>query len=196
MRRNASHFFWVGNHPGLDLVNTQVVDSDGARVDLVEDLAALVDWAVAAGLVDAELAEPCRAVGVGRGAASVLAWFRRLRRALRDVLESVDDAGAEALDAVVSAVPVRLSYRPGHRVGPPPVSAADPVDELRLALAIAALGATTLDRSRIRRCGNPRCVLLYFDTTRNRSRRWCDMAVCGNRAKASAHYRRHRTSPG
>ena len=43
---------------------------------------------------------------------------------------------------------------------------------------------------RIRKCQNPACVLWFFDTTRNRTRRWCSMAVCGNRAKARRHYDR------
>ena len=68
------------------------------------------------------------------------------------------------------------------------------LDRLRLALATVALDATRLERSRVRRCDGAQCVLLYYDTARNRSRRWCDMAVCGNRAKASAHY--HRTKHG
>ena len=38
----------------------------------------------------------------------------------------------------------------------------------------------------------PNCQWLFLDRSRNRSRAWCDMAVCGNRAKASRHYRRSR----
>lgn len=44
------------------------------------------------------------------------------------------------------------------------------------------------DRQRIRICGN--CGWLFIDRSKNRSRIWCDMAVCGNRQKASRHYRR------
>ncbi|QRM54899.1 CGNR zinc finger domain-containing protein [Sinorhizobium sp. BG8] len=38
----------------------------------------------------------------------------------------------------------------------------------------------------------PNCQWLFLDRSRNRSRAWCDMAVCGNRVKASRHYYRHR----
>ncbi len=38
----------------------------------------------------------------------------------------------------------------------------------------------------------PNCEWLFLDRSRNRSRAWCDMAVCGNRVKASRHYRRNR----
>jgi predicted RNA-binding Zn ribbon-like protein len=193
MPDDAKDFVWVGNHPGLDLVNTEAVDLRGDRRELVTDLVDLVDWAVAAGLVDAESADRCRPAGE-RSGLTVLAWFRRLRRALRAVLESPDGAAASALDAAVAAIPVRLSYRPGRDHGVPPLDAAQPLDRLRLALAAAALDAAGLDRSRIRRCESERCALVYFDTTKNRSRRWCDMAVCGNRAKARAHYQRSRAS--
>lgn len=42
--------------------------------------------------------------------------------------------------------------------------------------------------ARIKIC--PNCHWLYFDESRNRSRRWCDMSVCGNRAKVKRHYDR------
>ena len=73
-----------------------------------------------------------------------------------------------------------------------PVEAATPHDRIRLALALAVLDATRLHRSRVRCCGRQACVLLFFDTSKNSTRRWCDMAVCGNRVKAAAHYERHR----
>jgi predicted RNA-binding Zn ribbon-like protein len=43
----------------------------------------------------------------------------------------------------------------------------------------------------IRKCANPRCILYFRDTSRTRRRRWCSMAVCGNRMKVAAHSRRH-----
>lgn len=47
---------------------------------------------------------------------------------------------------------------------------------------------------RIRKCADTRCGWLFLDTSRNRSRRWCDMRDCGNRAKASRFYRRRQKS--
>ncbi|GGD82355.1 CGNR zinc finger domain-containing protein [Rhizobium anhuiense] len=44
------------------------------------------------------------------------------------------------------------------------------------------------DPERMKICGN--CGWLFIDRSKNRSRAWCDMAVCGNRAKANRHYRR------
>jgi predicted RNA-binding Zn ribbon-like protein len=46
------------------------------------------------------------------------------------------------------------------------------------------------DPERMKICGN--CGWLFIDRSKNKSRTWCDMAVCGNRAKATRHYRRTR----
>lgn len=43
----------------------------------------------------------------------------------------------------------------------------------------------------LRKCSNPGCVLLFYDTSRTRRRRWCSMAVCGNRSKVASFARRH-----
>ena len=42
---------------------------------------------------------------------------------------------------------------------------------------------------RVKKCADPICGWLFLDISRNRSRRWCDMADCGNRAKASRFYK-------
>ena len=39
-----------------------------------------------------------------------------------------------------------------------------------------------------RECASDRCSWLFLDTSRNKSRRWCDMKTCGNREKAKRHY--------
>lgn len=43
---------------------------------------------------------------------------------------------------------------------------------------------------RVKKCADPKCGWLFLDTSRNRSRRWCDMRDCGNRAKANRFYRK------
>ena len=43
-------------------------------------------------------------------------------------------------------------------------------------------------QQRIRRCTNDDCLWLFLDESKNGTRRWCDMASCGNRAKARRHY--------
>lgn len=62
---------------------------------------------------------------------------------------------------------------------------------LEAATARSALQlAATPEPDRLKICGN--CGWLFLDRSKNRSRTWCDMAVCGNRMKANRHYRRTR----
>lgn len=60
---------------------------------------------------------------------------------------------------------------------------------LPIAKAMADL-LTTVDFQDIKGCEWHACTLLFVDTTRGRMRRWCSMAVCGNRAKQAAHRER------
>jgi predicted RNA-binding Zn ribbon-like protein len=52
------------------------------------------------------------------------------------------------------------------------------------------------DPALVRRCGGPDCVLFFYDTSKNHSRRWCSMDACGGRAKAGAYYRRRHPPAG
>jgi len=63
-----------------------------------------------------------------------------------------------------------------------------------LLAAIARSGAEILDEgpdARLRACGNPHCSFFFYDQSRTHKRRWCSMALCGNRHKVAAFARRH-----
>lgn len=49
------------------------------------------------------------------------------------------------------------------------------------------------DRSRIKQCPDETCGWLFLDKSKNASRRWCSMEVCGSRAKMRSHYRRKKS---
>jgi predicted RNA-binding Zn ribbon-like protein len=62
-----------------------------------------------------------------------------------------------------------------------------------LLAAVARSGAEILaegPRARLRICANPQCGLFFYDNSRTRQRRWCSMAVCGNRSKVAAFARK------
>jgi len=66
-----------------------------------------------------------------------------------------------------------------------------PPGQQRLAAAVALSALSLLPEvHRVRICQN--CRWLFLDRSKNGSRRWCDMAVCGNRQKAKRHYHRRR----
>jgi len=58
----------------------------------------------------------------------------------------------------------------------------------------AAQLLTSPQLARVGRCANPACGWMFFDTSKNRSRRWCSMKYCGNVAKARRHYRKQRSA--
>jgi predicted RNA-binding Zn ribbon-like protein len=76
---------------------------------------------------------------------------------------------------------------PGRPFGDPALPIA-----FEAALAVSALSLLSGGAlGRVKIC--PNCNWLFLDRSRNASRIWCDMAVCGNRHKASRHYHRHKT---
>jgi predicted RNA-binding Zn ribbon-like protein len=58
-------------------------------------------------------------------------------------------------------------------------------------IAESAAELLTSERvKKVRECEAPTCAWLFLDESRNHSRRWCDMSICGNRQKARRHYKR------
>ena len=73
--------------------------------------------------------------------------------------------------------------------------AARPTSPITLLGTLAEAAADLLSNAAVhlvRRCGNPDCVLFFYDTTRNHRRQWCSMSTCGNLMKVRAFRRRHR----
>jgi predicted RNA-binding Zn ribbon-like protein len=68
----------------------------------------------------------------------------------------------------------------------------EPVDLATARSALRLIAMPEPDRLKI--C--PNCGWLFIDRSKNKSRAWCDMAVCGNRAKARLHYQRKKRKDG
>jgi predicted RNA-binding Zn ribbon-like protein len=172
-------FLWVGNHPGVDLCNTVPVVG-GDAVELLARPGDLQSWLTAAGV---------GAAGGRRPSGPTLAWVRRLRDALRGVLTAGPDRRRPlaALNSVLAELPAVPAV---DGAGCLVLRAAGPQAQVCLDVAAVAIDACGLPPERVRECANPRCVLLFYDVSKSASRRWHDMATCGNRAKAAAHHAR------
>ena len=169
----------TGEPLGLDLVNTQWIDR-GRPCDLFDEPDGVESWLREHRLVD-EVA--------GGVVPAVETPLREARAALRSVLERADDAADAAVNAVLARGAVRRRVRGGA------VSEhVDVPEHWRPAWCAAASYLDLLqDRpERIRRCAHGACVLYFYDTSRNGTRRWCSMDGCGSRVKASRHYSRVR----
>jgi predicted RNA-binding Zn ribbon-like protein len=113
----------------------------------------------------------------GLAAPSVQPRRHRARaRVLRDELRLV----AEGEQTGVRQFPLTLSLVDGQ----PRLGGGDAIEEVLGAVArLAVLG----ELGRVKICPADDCRWAFYDTSRNGSRQWCSMAVCGNRAKARAH---------
>jgi predicted RNA-binding Zn ribbon-like protein len=195
-------FSFVGNLLCVDFVNTEVM-RQGAPLDRLRDAAELLRWARAAGIVD-EAAGRRLPAGwhTSRQATRLLADAKALRSRLRAMVEAVAAARplpADLVAALNHALAAGASRLRLERRGSGYATVRDVLDPSPAALLapIAESAAWFLehgDRTLLRRCENGACVRFFYDTTKNRRRRWCSMDGCGSRAKAAAYYRRRKSS--
>jgi predicted RNA-binding Zn ribbon-like protein len=82
---------------------------------------------------------------------------------------------------------VRLHPEEGYRLMAEGVGIDRPIGELLIAVT-GSMAAGTWDRLKV--CANEACQSAFYDTSRNRSARWCSMARCGNRMKGRAYRER------
>jgi predicted RNA-binding Zn ribbon-like protein len=131
-------------------------------------------------------------------AAAVLATALRLRAALGRILTAPEAAAAEDL-AVMNAVLARAPTRTGLAATKAgfawAMTETDPLEQPLWPVVWDAAELLVSGRAgRVGSCSDPDCAWVFLDTSRNRSRRWCSMADCGNRHKARRHYERSRAS--
>ncbi len=193
-----------GGAPSLDFANTwgdrerPETDKLGAYPDLLGFAvqAGLLAQGDAAGLAVLAAAEP-------RLAAAAIGQARDLREVLYRLFSAVAarrDPGAIDLERFNAALPEALSHLRLERRGagyawtwvPVEAAPATLVSPLWPILRSAADLLTSAERQQVRECGGSACTWLFLDRSRNRSRRWCSMESCGNRAKAQRHYHRRR----
>ncbi|MFF7215792.1 CGNR zinc finger domain-containing protein [Streptomyces sp. NPDC008238] len=121
----------------------------------------------------------------------------RLRAGLREALganvgDTPDPGAVAAADEVLRGLPLLVAVGgDGPVLSPGPGLAPAEAALARIALAWSAL-VTTGDAARLKRCAEHSCGWVFWDVSKNRSRRWCSMRVCGNRNKARAYAARQR----
>lgn len=184
----------VGGDPALDLLNTIRDWSAPEREDRLGSFPEAVRFGAAAGALTPTEA---RALGSQR-AGEELARLRELRDRLERILGALLDGRAPApadldrlmQDGAAAAEGARLRSVRGRLVRQVAVADAGAAT-LRWRLAESAVTLLLSPRwERVKRC--PSCGWFFLDTTKNGSRRWCRMAMCGTASKAQAYYRRTR----
>ncbi len=183
----------------LDFVNTWG-DRGRPETDNLRAYSDLLAFALQTELLTAgeEARLALRAEQDPRPAAAALALACDLRETLYRTFSAVAASHAPAaadLERLNAALPealcrLRLECR-GSELVWGWAAPEDPLEgPLWPILRSAAELLTSEERRQIRECAAGTCTWLFLDRSRNRSRRWCSMETCGNRAKAQRHYRR------
>lgn len=202
-RRAGGQFVFVGNHPCLDFINTQMI-VNGAPTDLLASVDDVLSWLVQANLLSNAQVEVIGAELNHTEGLSLLEQAKAFRSTLRDLAARIV-ARKPIPASTITVINQFLSQRPGcpqlvRRKGGFEQRfhwAAAPVPNLLVPLAEAASDLLCqADFALIKKCGNPACILYFYDTTKNHTRTWCSMQVCGNRMKVAAHYQRKRSQAG
>lgn len=174
---------FVGDHLAMDLLNTQA-RVEGVDADAWTSGADVLHWLSRQDIVPAAGADRVDEAELLARAVDLRTQARRLIVA-RTQGSAGDPAG---LDAHLHACPVTSSLQRDDAGGFVLVRVARGDAIARLLLPVAEAVAELLaeaDSSLVRQCEHPDCVLWFFDRTKSHRRRWCSMAVCGNRHKAA-----------
>jgi predicted RNA-binding Zn ribbon-like protein len=200
----AETFRCPGGALCLDFCNSGQGAREPSGTDWIASFANLVDWLETAQAVTGSQAARLRQAGAASPRAAAQVWGRaiKFREALFRVLnakaeggkvarEDLSDIEAEHARAVSFA---RLSWTGEvYRWSLDPSAAAlDAAMQPLVESAVNLLTSAKLER--LRRCGNSTCYWLFVDETRNHSRRWCEMASCGNVLKVRRHREKARSA--
>ena len=168
--------------------NTYDVDVDAPSPDTIADPAALTGWLRAQGLLD-------QGERAGRGDVELA---RDLRSGLRTAMlrhhDGDDSVRVAGLDEAAARLPLRVVFD-GTR---PRLAPAGGGAKAALAALLVAMTDAEADGgwTRLKVCLADECQWAFFDTSKNRSRHWCSMGVCGNRRKTRTYRARRRTAEG
>jgi len=194
---------FIADSAALNFLNSIATPVD-TEIDWISDGQGLLAWLEQADLVPAEIldamrkqAKPREIDRVAAQARSLREWFRTFIREHRGKpLKAAELADLEPLNRLLArdeefgqlvankhGKTTALAYQ-RKRHWRSPESLLIPIGE-----SLAKLLAEE-DFSNVKACEGANCTLMFADRTRGRSRRWCSMEICGNRAKQIAH--RHR----
>jgi predicted RNA-binding Zn ribbon-like protein len=187
----------------LDFANTEAYRGTGHEMDLLQSYDMLVAWSLAAGALQPREAGPLLATAAEarEAATEILAKARELRSAIHVLMQSVahrtepPEAALATLNAflVESQVHSQIARSNGGFE-----ARFRPEDDMALPIWRLTDSAARLllspDHANVRECPGHECGWLFLDTTKNHSRRWCDSADCGNKARVRAYAERKRGS--
>jgi predicted RNA-binding Zn ribbon-like protein len=187
----------------LDFNNTVSWHSDGAKEERLQTFPDLVEWGREAGTLSIGSAHALKEESKRhpRKAFAALSRALEVRQLIHSVLSDlargkrVNEVDMASMNARVieALVATRIAPDGNRTLTFRRLWSSQPADLYQLmrpALVDAGNLLLSRDLEKIRTCANDQCGWLFLDTSRNHMRRWCEMRVCGNRAKARRHNER------
>lgn len=189
----SSKFLFLAGNLCLDFLNTEII-LNGERTDLLESGADFFLWLQDAQIFERDILENMKAN-----------WWNiifpeaiEFRQALRKMIESIENQqvlaenAIEAINHYLLSVPtyqqIELEGAEFHTHFHYRITEAE---QLLYPIAESARELLTeCEHSRIKQCASDTCILHFYDSSKNGSRRWCSMETCGNRSKVKRHYER------
>jgi len=192
---------FLGGHAVLDFLNTAGGDSKARDVDRLESFSDILTWAKASGIIENHEFSTLKRIAAQSPdtAFECLQEVRKHRECLYRYIVAVASRGAvQQADRNLVERSCKVAFSQAQLLaGLTGVSQRQillgdvglRLVKLRLDLATSTLitGAVSAD---IRQC--EMCTWLFIDPSSSKRRRWCSMALCGNRAKVQRHYYRSR----
>jgi predicted RNA-binding Zn ribbon-like protein len=177
-------FVFVSGRPSLDFVGTRMWRRRPEPTEQLDAPRALARWCVEAQLVDRP---PTADESALAAAIAVREAMYRVVGARRDGW-ALHRADVAELNRIASAPPITRRL-----TGSGQVRTDGDVGQVLASLAADAFTLLADDDAleRLRECEHAECTRLYIDTSRGRTRRWCGMSGCGNRAKVARFRQRH-----
>jgi predicted RNA-binding Zn ribbon-like protein len=203
-------FQLIAGHPVLDFVNTlDYRFRDAGSIELLASYADLLGFVRQSGLAAGRQSTGLQGTNRTPAAAKALRSARVLREALAAWFYTSEDGNPVRREAIKT---LQNCFRDADRHRELAGAPRESNDSLRVAwtwgrfenhphlpvwlVARAAAGLlTSEDTDRVHQCRNGTCRWLFLDMSRNHSRRWCDMKLCGNRMKARRFQRRLKPEP-
>ena len=202
IERTADNLELVGGWLCLDFANTVSVHVEGQGREYLTTYAELVAWSQHAGILTGD---DVRALLSGAtccpdSAAAVLERAIGLREVIYRTFSALTaqrqptPPDLAALNRALRDALPRLELRPAAGGFEWTWAAArDDLDRMLWPIVRSAADLlTSEDLARVRECAREGCNWLFVDTSKNRSRRWCSMDLCGSRVKARRYYRRRK----
>jgi predicted RNA-binding Zn ribbon-like protein len=204
-KSRAGSLHLLGGRLCLDFANTTSGRGGPQYLEHLHEYRHLLQWCRHAGLLSA--AQASRLAGAAgqapAKAARVLQQAKHLREAIYSLGVAINSGRRPA--AELAALNGALAAAEGYRqiaasAGGFAWKWRAGADDLGWMLGPIALSAAELlvklDRRRLKQCAGLHCGWFFLDETRSRTRRWCNMGVCGSRAKTRRFRQRHRGRVG